>query len=194
VNGAPLILASASPRRLELLARIGIVPDAVDPAYVDETARKAEAALPYARRMAAAKAAAVAVRHPGSLILAADTVVAVGRRILPKTETEAEARACLELLSGRRHRVISAVTLIDGEGRARHREASSIVTFKRFAEAEIADYLASGEWHGKAGGYAIQGRAEAYVRFLSGSHSAVIGLPLYETRALLAAAGYAALG
>jgi septum formation protein len=194
VNRAPLILASASPRRLELLARIGIVPDAVDPAHVDETARKAEAALPYARRMAAAKAAAVAIRHPGSLILAADTVVAVGRRILPKTETEAEARACLELLSGRRHRVISAVTLIDGEGRARHREASSIVTFKRFAEAEIADYLASGEWHGKAGGYAIQGRAEAYVRFLSGSHSAVIGLPLYETRALLAAAGYAALG
>jgi septum formation protein len=194
VNGAPLILASASPRRLELLARIGIVPDAVDPAHVDETARKAEAALPYARRMAAAKAAAVAIRHPGSLILAADTVVAVGRRILPKTETEAEARACLELLSGRRHRVISAVTLIDGEGRARRREASSIVTFKRFAEAEIADYLTSGEWHGKAGGYAIQGRAEAYVRFLSGSHSAVIGLPLYETRALLVAAGYAALG
>jgi septum formation protein len=194
VNGAPLILASASPRRLELLARIGIVPDAVDPAHVDETARKAEAALPYARRMAAAKAAAVAIRHPGSLILAADTVVAVGRRILPKTETEAEARACLELLSGRRHRVISTVTLIDSEGRARHRAASSIVTFKRFAEAEIADYLASGEWHGKAGGYAIQGRAEAYVRFLSGSHSAVIGLPLYETRALLAAAGYAALG
>jgi septum formation protein len=182
VNGAPL------------LARIGIVPDAVDPAHVDETARKAEAALPYARRMAAAKAAAVAIRHPGSLILAADTVVAVGRRILPKTETEAEARACLALLSGRRHRVISAVTLIDGEGHARHREASSIVTFKRFAEAEIDDYLASGEWHGKAGGYAIQGRAEAYVRFLSGSHSAVIGLPLYETRALLAAAGYAALG
>ena len=194
MSRAPLILASASPRRLELLARIGVAPDQVDPAQVDETPHKAELALPYARRMAAAKAEAVALRHPGALVLAADTVVAVGRRILPKAESEAQARTCLELLSGRRHRVVSAVTLIDAEGRARHREASSIVAFKRFAEAEIADYLGSGEWHGKAGGYAIQGRAEAYVRFLSGSHSGVIGLPLYETRALLAAAGYASLG
>jgi septum formation protein len=185
-----LILASASPRRLDLLARIGVVPDAVDAAAIDETPGRTELPAPHAERLAAAKAAAVAARHPGALILAADTVVAVGRRILPKTESEAEARACLALVSGRRHRVHTAVTLIDGAGRARHRLSTSIVAFKRLTTAEIADYLAGGEWHGKAGGYAIQGRAEAFVRFLSGSHSGVVGLPLFETRALLAAAGY----
>lgn len=185
----PLILASASPRRLELLARIGVVPGAVDPADIDETPGKTELPAPHASRMAAEKAAAVAVRHPGAFVLAADTVVAAGRRILPKAQGEAQARACLALLSGRRHRVHSAVTLIDAAGKARHRLSTSIVSFKRLTEAEIAAYLASGEWEGKAGGYAIQGRAEAYVRFLSGSHSGVVGLPLYETRALLAAAG-----
>jgi septum formation protein len=184
-----LILASASPRRLELLARLGVVPDAVIPADIDETPLKGELPLPYARRIAAAKAAAVA--EPGALILAADTVVAAGRRILPKAEAEAEARRCLTLLSGRRHRVHSALSLIDGAGQARHRLSSSIVAFKRLSEAEIADYLASGEWRGKAGGYAIQGRAEALVRSLSGSFSGVMGLPLFETRALLRAAGYA---
>ncbi|AGH49097.1 MULTISPECIES: Maf family protein [Sphingomonas] len=184
-----LILASASPRRLELLARLGIVPAAVDPAEVDETAGAGELPLPYARRLAAEKATAVAARHPGCVTLAADTVVAAGRRILPKAEDEATARRCLELLSGRRHRVITAVSLIDAEGRARHRESVSIVTFKRLTEAEVDRYLRSGEWHGKAGGYAIQGRAEAYVRFLSGSHSGVVGLPLFETRALLEAGG-----
>jgi septum formation protein len=183
-----LILASASPRRLELLARLGVVPDAVLPADIDETPRKGELPPAYAARMAAEKAAAAAA--PGSLVLAADTVVAAGRRILPKTETEAEARAALSLLSGRRHRVHSAVTLVDGEGRARHRLSTSIVAFKRLSEDELAAYLAAGEWRGKAGGYAIQGRAEALVRFLSGSHSGVMGLPLYETRALLRAAGY----
>jgi len=183
-----LILASASPRRLDLLARIGVTPDAVVPAEIDETPLKSELPLPYARRIAAAKAAGV--REPGALILAADTVVAAGRRILPKAETEAEARAALSLLSGRRHRVHSAVTLIDAKGHARHRTSTSIVTFKRLSEEELSAYLASGEWHGKAGGYAIQGRAEALVRALSGSFSGVMGLPLFETRALLRAAGY----
>jgi len=183
-----LVLASQSPRRLELLARLGVRPDAVIPADIDETALKGELPVPYARRMAAAKAAAVA--QAGALTLAADTVVAAGRRILPKTESEAEARACLALLSGRRHRVHSAVTLIDGDGKARHKLSSSIVTFKPLSAEEIAAYLASGEWRGKAGGYAIQGRAEALVRALAGSFSGVMGLPLYETRALLRAAGY----
>jgi septum formation protein len=184
-----LVLASASPRRLELLARLGVTPDAVLPAEIDETPRRGELPAAYACRMAAEKAAAVPA--PGSLVLAADTVVAAGRRILPKTEDEAEARAALAILSGRRHKVFSAVTLIDGEGRARHRLSTSIVAFKPLSEDDLAAYLDAGEWRGKAGGYAIQGRAEALVRFLSGSHSGVMGLPLYETRTLLRAAGYA---
>ena len=183
-----LILASASPRRLDLLSRIGVVPDAVVPAHIDETPRKAELPAAYACRMAAEKAAAIV--EPGALVLAADTVVAAGRRILPKTETEAEARAALRVLSGRRHRVLSAVTLVGLDGRPRHRLSTSIVIFKRLSEEEIAGYLDGGEWHGKAGGYAIQGCAQALVRSLSGSYSGVVGLPLYETRALLRAAGY----
>ncbi len=185
-----LILASASPRRLALLEQIGVVPDAVDPADIDETVRKAELPARYAARVAAEKSALVAARHPGALILSGDTVVAAGRRILPKAESEAEARACLDLLSGRRHRVLSAITLIDGEGRARHRLSTNIVTFKRLERAEMEAYLASGEWRGKAGGYAIQGRAAGLIRAIQGSHSAIMGLPLYETRALLRAAGY----
>lgn len=183
-----LILASASPRRLELLARIGVTPDAVIPAHVDETPRKGERPTDYARRVAAEKAAAIAA--PDTLVLAADTVVAAGRRILPKTEDEGEARSALSLLSGRRHQVLSAVTLVDSQGQARHRLSSSTVTFKRLSEDELQAYLGSGEWRGKAGGYAIQGRAEALIRSISGSHSAVMGLPLFETRALLRAAGY----
>ena len=183
-----LVLASASPRRLELLARLGVTPDAVSPADIDETPRKGELPADYARRMAAEKAAAAG--QAGALVLAADTVVAAGRRILPKAETEGVARECLTLLSGRRHRVHSAVTVVDGEGRARHRLATSVVAFKRLSEEELGAYLASGEWRGKAGGYAIQGRAEALVRMLQGSHSGVMGLPLYETRALLRAAGW----
>ena len=183
-----LILASASPRRLDLLARLGVAPDAVVPAEIDETPHKAEIPDRYACRMAAEKAAAVA--EPGSLVLAADTVVAAGRRILPKAESEEEARAALALLSGRRHRVHSAVAVTDPEGRTRFRLSTSLVAFKRLSSDEIDSYLASGEWLGKAGGYAIQGRAEALVRMLSGSHSGVMGLPLYETRALLRAAGY----
>ena len=185
-----LILASASPRRLDLLARIGVTPDAVMPAHIDETPFKGERPPVYAARIAAAKAEALREAEAGALILAADTVVAAGRRILPKAETEADARAALSLLSGRRHRVHSAVTLIGADGVARHRLSTSIVAFKRFSDEELAAYLTAGEWRGKAGGYAIQGRAEALVRWMSGSHSGVVGLPLYETRALLRAAGY----
>ena len=183
-----LILASASPRRLELLARLGVTPDAVIPAEIDETPRKAELPDRYACRMAAEKAAAVA--QPGNIVLAADTVVAAGRRILPKTEDEAAAQAALALLSGRRHRVHSAVAVTDAQGRTRTRLSTSLVAFNPLSSEEIRAYLDSGEWRGKAGGYAIQGRAEALVRMLSGSHSGVMGLPLYETRALLRAAGY----
>jgi septum formation protein len=182
-----MILASASPRRLELLARLGVVPEAVDPADIDETPMKGELPLPHVRRLAAEKAAATAARHPGKVVLAADTLVACGRRILPKAETEAQARECLTLLSGRRHRVHTAVTVIDAGGTARHRVSTSIITFKRLSAAEITAYIASGEWDGKAGGYAIQGRAEAFVRQMAGSHSGVMGLPLFETRALLIA-------
>jgi septum formation protein len=190
----PLILASASPRRLDLLARIGVVPHLVDPADIDETPRKGELPLPYAKRLAAEKAAAVAMRSAGSIVLAADTVVAAGQRILPKAETEVEARACLRILSGRRHKVHSAITVIDANGTARHRVSTTILAFKRLSEAEISAYLAGLEWQGKAGGYAVQGYAEAFVRNLSGSHSGVMGLPLFETRALLHSAGVACDG
>lgn len=185
-----LILASASPRRLSLLGQIGVAPDAVDPADCDETPRKAELPKAYAARVAADKAAVVMDRHPGALILSGDTVVAVGRRILPKTESEDEARACLALLSGRRHQVFSAITLIDGDGLARHRLSTNIVIFKRLDPMEIDRYIASDEWRGKAGGYAIQGKAAGFIRTIQGSHSAIMGLPLYETRTLLKAAGY----
>lgn len=185
-----LILASASPRRLDLLARIGVTPDAVDAPAIDETPGKTELPAVYVQRIAAAKATAVAARHPGALVLAADTVVAVGRRILPKADTDADARRCLKLMSGRRHRVLTAVTLVAPDGRQRHRMSTSMVTFKRLHPEEVDAYIASGEWAGKAGGYAIQGRAEALVRAMSGSWSGIVGLPLFETRALLIGAGY----
>ena len=185
-----LVLASASPRRFELLARIGVTPDAVLPADLDETPLDGELPGPHACRLAAEKGTALRAAEPDALILAADTVVAVGRRILPKAETEAEARECLALLSGRRHRVHSAVTLTSRDGAARHRLSTTLVTFKRLSTAEIDHYVASGEWRGKAGGYAIQGRAEALIRQIAGSYSGVMGLPLFETRALLEAAGY----
>ena len=183
-----LILASASPRRLDLLAQIGIVPDTVDPADIDEADLPGEHPRRHVTRLAAAKAAVVAARHSDALVLAADTIVTVGRRILPKAEKEAQARHCLRLLSGRRHHVLTAVTLI-ADGTARHRFSDTIVTFKPLTTVEIDGYIASGEWQGKAGGYAIQGRAEAFVRFISGSHSGVVGLPLFETRNLLLSAG-----
>lgn len=183
-----LILASASPRRRELLGRIGVVPDAVTPADIDETPGKAELPRDYARRMAREKALAAA--SASAHVLAGDTVVAVGRRILPKAEDEATARHCIELLSGRRHRVLSAIALLAPDGTLRQRLNETVVVFKRLTPDEIAAYLASGDWHGKAGGYAIQGSAEGLIRRIDGSHSSVVGLPLYETRALLKSAGF----
>lgn len=185
-----LILASSSPRRLDLLTQIGVTPDVVDPADIDEKVLAGERPEAHARRLSMEKAATVAARHPGALILAGDTVVAAGRRILPKAETEDQARKCLDIISGRRHRVYSAITLIGAKGRMHHRLSISTVTFKRLHPTEIASYIASGEWHGKAGGYAIQGRAAGLIRNLSGSHSGVVGLPLMEVRLLLIAEGY----
>ncbi len=183
-----LILASASPRRLALLAQIGIFPDAVVPAEIDETPRKAELPRKLAQRLSRAKATAVA--RPGAFVLAADTVVACGRRVLPKAATAAEVAACLRLLSGRRHRVLTAVVLVAPDGRRTERLAESVVGFARLTEADIQRYVASGEGEGKAGGYAIQGRAAALIKFLSGSHSNVVGLPLFEVFQLLRGAGY----
>ena len=185
---AHLTLASASPRRRELLARLGIEPDAVTPADIDETPAKGELPRAYAMRMGREKALAGAA--PGH-VLAGDTVVAVGRRILPKTETEGEARACLELMSGRRHQVLTSVVLRAPDGALRERLSETQVHFKRLSAEEIAAYLASGDWQGKAGGYAIQGAAEGLIEWIRGSHSGVMGLPLYETRTLLKAAGFA---
>ena len=181
-----LVLASASPRRLDLLRQVGIVPDRVDPADIDETPGKGELASAHVVRLAEAKARAVAPRHPGAVILAADTAVACGRRILPKAEDEASARACLTLLSGRRHRVYGGVAVITPSGEVSIRRVISQVAFKRLSEAELAAYLTSEEWRGKAGGYAIQGRAAAFISWMAGSYSNVVGLPLFETARLLA--------
>ena len=186
---APLVLASASPRRLDLLRQIGVVPDIVDPADLDESLNRGELPGPHAARLAAAKAAAVAARHPGAYVIGADTVVARGRRVLPKPETEAEARRCLDLLSGARHRVYGGLTVLAPDGRSVHRLVQTQVGFKRLSAPEIADYLAGGEWRGKAGGYAIQGRAAVFVRMISGSYSNVVGLPLYEVAGLLRGLG-----
>lgn len=186
----PFVLASSSPRRRDLLAQIGFVPDAIVPAEIDETALPREPPARMARRLARAKAEAVAAAHPGALVLGADSVVAAGRRALPKAETAEEARACLTLLSGRRHRVHAGVCAIAPDGRRAERLVTTIVTFKRLTAAEIEGYLATGEWRGKAGGYAIQGRAGAFVRFLAGSYSAVVGLPVMETAALLGGLGF----
>jgi septum formation protein len=183
-----LVLASSSPRRRELLARIGVVPARVASPDIDESPRPREVPRAYALRLAQEKAAAV-VRAEGEVVIAGDTTVAIGRRILPPAETEEVQRELLGLLSGRRHHCISAVCAIDAAGTVRTRIADTIVAFKPLSAAEIDAYVACGEGLGKAGGYAIQGRAEAYVRYLAGSHSGVIGLPLFETRALLIASG-----
>jgi septum formation protein len=188
--GPPLVLASASPRRLELLRQVGLMPDCIDPADIDETPRRGELPPAHAMRLAQEKARAVVPRHPGAYILAADTVVACGRRILPKTEDEASAQACLELLSGRRHRVHGGIAVATPDGRLVSRRVDSQVAFKRLSEAELRAYLRSGEWQGKAGGYAIQGRAAALIRWINGSYSNVVGLPLFETVQLLAGRGY----
>lgn len=192
---APLVLASASPRRLDLLRQIGIVPDAVDPAEIDETPAPRELPHQHASRLAAEKARVVAARHPDSLVLAADTVVACGRRILPKAEDEPTARRCLELLSGRRHRVFGGVALIvpdsDSRGpRLIERLERTDVRFKLLSDEETERYIASGEWSGKAGGYAIQGQAAAFIPWIGGSYSNVVGLPLHDVAAILHGIGY----
>ncbi|WP_395332759.1 Maf family protein [Novosphingobium sp. BL-8H] len=184
-----LILASASPRRRELIGRLGVTPHAVIAADIDETHDPREHPRAYARRMAQEKA--LAVSADDAHILAGDTVVACGRRVLPKAEDEKTARECLALLSGRRHRVLSAIALKSPDGTLRERLSETIVCFKSLSKDEVEAYIAGGEWHGKAGGYAIQGSAEGLITWISGSHSGVVGLPLYETRALLKAAGFA---
>jgi len=188
-----LVLASESPRRKSLLAQAGIIPDAVLPAAIDERPHKAEQPRAYASRLAVAKAAAARSAWNGepSLILAADTVVACGRRILPKPETDGEVRACLEILSGRRHQVLTAVAVAAPGMPMRSRIVLTRVAFKRLSVEEIESYVTSREGIGKAGGYAIQGRAEIFVQFLGGSWSNVVGLPLLETVGLLRGCGYA---
>ncbi|MBT8431198.1 MAG: septum formation protein Maf [Altererythrobacter sp.] len=187
MSAPTLILASASPRRRELLARLDVIPDLIAPAEIDETPLKGELPRDYAKRMAREKALAVSA---DGYVLAGDTVVAAGRRILPKAEDETTARQCLELLSGRRHRVLSAIALKSPDGTLHEKLSETIVRFKRLSEAEIVAYLAGGEWDGKAGGYAIQGAAEGLIAWIQGSHSGVVGLPLFETRALLKTAGF----
>ena len=186
-----LILASASPRRLDLLARIGVEPDAVDPPDIDESALKSELPRDHALRLAVEKAETVADRHPKALVLAADTVVALGRRILPKVEDEATLRECMRMLSGRRHRVLTGVAVASRDHPTRSKLVETMIAMKRLSDEEIDFYAAHGEWHGKAGGYALQGYGEVYVRHIAGSYSNVVGLPLAETRLLLKSAGYA---
>lgn len=191
-----LVLASASPRRLALLEQIGVKPDALLPATLDETPERNERPRTLALRLAEEKTragAVMAAQDPelaNALVLGADTVVAVGRRILPKAETIEEAADCLRLLSGRAHRVQTAICLTTRKGALRSRLVESRIRFKRLSESEIDAYLAAGEWRGKAGGYAIQGLAGAFVAKLSGSYGAVVGLPLYETANLLVGEGY----
>jgi septum formation protein len=184
------VLASASPRRAGLLAQAGIVPARIVAPEIDETPLRRELPRAYVLRMARLKAQAVAVSEEGALILAADTVVALGRRILPKAVDADEVERCLKLLSGRRHQVLTALALASPGSILRTRIVTTRVAFKVLTPAEIADYLASAEGEGKAGGYAIQGRAEAFVRFINGSYSNVVGLPLYETVSLLNGNGY----
>ncbi|MDB2439440.1 Maf family nucleotide pyrophosphatase [Hellea sp.] len=191
MSGSPhLILASQSPRRLSLLAQIGITPNAVSPADINEDPIEGETPRGHALRLAQEKAAKVACDNPDKIILAADTVVGVGRRILPKAETQEEARYCLELMSGRGHRVFTGVAVIKADGDMISRVVETRLTMKRLSTVELQDYLKSKEWQGKAGGYGIQGRAEGFISKLIGSYSNVVGLPLFETRNLLQGAGY----
>jgi len=183
-----LVLASASPRRLQLLSQIGITPDEVRPSDIDEDPKPGELPRPLALRLAEEKLAACPVE--GAFVLAADTVVAVGRRLLPKTETQEEAESCLRLMSGRAHRVLTGVAVRAPSGRLSSRVVMTRVQMKRLSEDEITAYLTRGEWQGKAGGYGIQGRAGAFIRGLNGSYSAVVGLPLYETQNMLTGLGW----
>jgi septum formation protein len=185
-----LVLASASPRRRELLAQVGIVPDQIDPADIDESPRPDETVRRLVLRLAAEKAQACAARHPDSFILAADTLVAVGLRILGKPQDEADARRMLALMSGRAHRVLTGVAVISPDGRLSSRLSETRLKFKRLEQAETDAYVAGDEWRGAAGAYKIQGRAGGFVTDLSGSFTGVVGLPLYETLALLRGAGW----
>lgn len=189
-TSAPLILASASPRRLELLRQIGVEPDQVDPADIDETPGRDETPRRLALRLAEGKAAAVAARHPGAFVLGSDTLVAVGLRILNKPEDEAQARRMLALLSGRTHKVLTGVAVIAPDARTATRLVETKVRFKRLSTDETDGYIAAGEWRDAAGGYKIHQRAGGFVTDLSGSYTAVVGLPLYETRMLLEGLGW----
>ncbi|MEM7652720.1 MAG: Maf family nucleotide pyrophosphatase [Pseudomonadota bacterium] len=190
-DGGPLlILASASPRRVDLLKQVGVVPDRIHPADTDETPKPHELPVALAERLARAKAEAVARAFPSDIVLAADTVVACGRRALPKAETADDARACLELLSGRRHRVHSAIAIVAPDGTNTARVVTTRVGFARLTHQDVTTYIHSGEWQGKAGGYAIQGIAARYIRWMEGSYSNVVGLPLFETTNLLKGVGY----
>lgn len=193
-NARPqLVLASASPRRLDLLRQVGIEPDRVAPADIDETPLRDETPRRLALRLAVEKAAAAAAAsEPDAVVLGADTVVCVGRRILPKAETEAEARQCLTLLSGRAHKVLTGIAAVAPGGRKASRLVETRLHVKRLTTAEIEAYVASGEWKGKAGGYGIQGRAGAFILGLDGSYTGVVGLPLYETVNLLSGLGWRA--
>lgn len=188
----PLVLASASPRRLELLRQIGLEPSHIDPAEVDETPIAGETARRLAMRLAEAKAKAAASRHAGAFVIAADTVVAAGRRLLGKPDDAADAERMLALLSGRAHRVLTAVVVVAPGGRTARRLSETRLRFKRLTHDELAAYLEGGEWRGKAGAYGVQGQAGAFVAGLNGSYSGVVGLPLYETRAALSGLGYPA--
>jgi septum formation protein len=185
-----LVLASASPRRLDLLAQVGVTPDRVDPADIDESPLRDETPRRHALRLAQEKARAVAARSPGDFVLAADTVVAVGRRILPKAESEADVRYCLKLLTGRAHKVLTGVALIGPDGGISSRVIETRVVFKRLSDAEFESYVASGEWRGKAGGYGVQGVAGGFIVDLQGSYPSVVGLPLYETLCMLEGRGW----
>jgi septum formation protein len=191
-TGLALVLASESPRRLALLRQIGIEPAAVEGAHIDESPKPGERPADLAARLAGAKADELFARHPGVLVLGADTVVARDRRILPKPQDAETARRCLALLSGCWHRVHSAIAVLGPDGARHARQVETRVAFKRLSGGEIEEYLASGEWRGKAGGYAIQGLAGAFVRRIAGSYSGVVGLPLYETYTLLIGLGLAA--
>jgi septum formation protein len=190
LTAPPLVLASASPRRRDLLAQVGVVPDVIDPADIDETPGHGEMPAAYAARVAAEKAQAVVARHEGAFVMAADTVVAVGRRILPKPADRDSARRCLELLSGGRHRVYGGLHVGAPDGRTCRRTVQTQVKMKRLDERDIAWYLDSGEWDGKAGGYAIQGRAAAFIPWVRGSYENVVGLPVFETLSCLKGLGY----
>ncbi|MBT5570900.1 MAG: septum formation protein Maf [Alphaproteobacteria bacterium] len=187
---ARLILASASPRRRDLLSQIGVVPADVLPADIDETPQPREVPAQLAQRLASEKAQAVAAQQTDAFVLAADTVVALGRRAIGKPESKDEARRFLKMLSGRRHRVLGGVSVIAPDGRSSHRLSTTLVRFKRLSEAEISRYLETSEWDGKAGGYAIQGHAAAFIPAISGSYTNVVGLDLAMTRQMLEGLGY----